>query len=178
MQSDRRTSGGKGAVYQQGIRSLVSGRDRHFSFYRHFWNSSIQHHIKSSPSDVRESRSEEGEAEHYVPSVPSSSFAFTPIHTYLWLNYFSMCRAPILILFYRWRLGAIFFREFLSLYRKEFMRIQLRSSDITFVVVTLYAGHQNTFPGPVLYSFTSKNTVYFTNVVFYNTVPLTAYITR
>jgi hypothetical protein len=44
--------------------------------------------------------------------------------------------------------------------------------------MTLYVGHQNTFPGLVLYSFTSKNTVYFTNVMFYNTVPLTAAIVR
>jgi len=55
---------------------------------------------------------------------------------------------------------------------------QLRTSDITFVVMTLYVGHQNTFPGPVPYSFTSKNTVYFTNVMFYNTVPLAAVIVR
>ena len=55
---------------------------------------------------------------------------------------------------------------------------QLRSSDITFVVMTFYVGHQNTFPGPVLYSFTSKNTVYFTNIMLYNTVLLAAVIVR
>ena len=54
----------------------------------------------------------------------------------------------------------------------------MRSSDITFVVMTFYVGHRNTFPGPVLYSFTSQNTVYFTNIVLYNTVPLAAVVVR
>jgi hypothetical protein len=106
-------------------------------------------------------------------------FAFTLTHACSGRNYFSIHIRIItsLILFYRWWLGAILSAVFVVISKGAHAYTQLRSSDITFVVMT-YVGHQNTFPGLVLYSFTSKNTVYFTNVMSYNTVPLTAAIVR